>query len=709
MPSVLDSLAMHNTVAQEVVREIGAALTRDAYVSAIAPLQSTTGNTRGQFIDSTYRADGRMTSDLEDLAGSIAQALTSTRGRQTPTGPCLDKITTALDALAPSFLELFRKQLLSWIFGAILADDANEQNRGSFSWEAPPIAMSGAMIAKILEGLHWFDKATPSTKDYLTRSSAKCLAEAAAEQLASACLHRLPALDTACVNAVKAALIASLQQEDVCGQATGSAVNAESMRARCRRAVARRDFHGILLSVLVDVQAYAMAALEPLVDDDGAIHDLTLQILAPQLWHRWSEWFIAREGRADELFGVLPWHLLTDRQLRSCMRATQGRLMTVPTPREVCFSFRGLDLHGRFATIGRANVYDARIYDFGEGGHDITLMGMGTAKTFARITTYAVSNAQAQLAAVQTLYATLDTLVFVSDSPPATPFAFRPEVETNVDISDRSTGDRATEWHPYRRTLSTIYTADDDFMQVVHNYDDLLRWEAANRPSAPRSHLVADFFRAIDSFRKGRWATNPADTFLFEWIGIESLFERNALFGDAPRLYFTWFDIDPERWTQIYAERKTLVRDITSIPAIKARLDADPDLADWDQDTRILLQPQNASKVLRRIPRRERLIRQRVADFSRMLRQVVGSRQTLLHIVDNARERCQFTLHYLYTLRNAMVHDAALSGPQTEIYADALDEIFRTILSRVGNVLLNLPGSTTTVAQVIDWYQPPFT
>jgi hypothetical protein len=440
------------------------------------------------------------------------------------------------------------------------------------------------------------------------------------------------------------------------------------------------------------------------------IEHLATQVPSQSLWHQWSEWFVAYEMRSDDLFRAFPWHLLTNRQLQKCLQATQRGLQASPTPREVCFAFQGLDLEGRFSTIGHADVYDSRVYDFGEDGRDMPTASEGGGKACARILVRAVSNAQAQLDAIRTLYVMLDTLVFVSASSRLSPFAFNPRVGVSVDVKDLSTGDWTGEWRPYRGTFSTTFTADDDFMRVAHHYDDLLNWEAANRLSAPQSHISAAFFRALDSYRKGRWATDAANAFLFEWFGMEGLFDDStALFRDAPRLHTTWFDIDPPRWLSLYREREELVREIIVIDALRVRLDADPDLIGWDRDNRVLLQPSKVSRARKYIPRRESALRQQFAAYSRMLHRAIGQPQMLRRIVENAQNSYRFRLHYLYALRNAMVHEAALPAPQTEIYAEALDAMFYTLLAKIANVLLNLPGARNTIVDVTEWHQQPFT
>ena len=707
LPPVLQSLSRDTKLGEVVVGEISAALTPKAFAEAVLPLRAPADGSRGQFIDWHYSRRSSMSNDLEDLATAVARELKAHSVRPGSLGEGLASASEVMDTAIASFLDQFRQHLLAWVFGAILADDAHEQERGSFSREAPAVARSGRRIAATLDRLGWFSMVDSNKQDYLAKASAKYLAEAAAHQLAATCLSSLPALDSSHISAIQAVLITVLRREGAYEADISSGPSVEEMSARCRRAVARKDFHSELLIILHDVQSDVLAAVDSLLADPIAVTNLATHVPSEDLWRRWSEWFTSYETQSENPFGILPWHLLTDRQIRSCLRTVQKRLLALPSKREVFFTFKGLDFKDRFTAIAGIKIYDADAYNFGED--ELTQTSPGALR--AHVSTVAVSNDQARLDAFRSLGTMLDTLVFVSSSTNS-PFGFNPQVDITVAFREPSNGGWASEWRPLRGALSRSFTAGDQFLRIAGNYETLLQWEAANRQSLASTYIDAAFFRALHWYRKGRWAADPTDTFLFEWVGLESLFSVNqpkdTLFVSVPQLYVTWSDIDPGVWSTLDQSRQERIREILTIPHLKARLDADPTLSGWERDNRVLLQPKNASRVLQLIPKTETIIRSPFVAYSRMLHRSLGRTKTLHDAVALKREGCTFRLRYLYALRNQIVHEAALPGPETVIYADSLETMFYDVLTKIARTSLNLPGAHKTIADTIQWYQQPF-
>lgn len=395
----------------------------------------------------------------------------------------------------------------------------------------------------------------------------------------------------------------------------------------------------------------------------------------------------------------------------------------------------GLDLKGGNLTMGQVQLYDARVWDYGEAnlldGFDLPAY-RGNVERYApaaqtalaqilsssyeykgrygvisnqlvrhsgRVTTtvQAYDPKMAQELATIEMSRTLDILTWCytgrKNTDTGSKFEMLPfYVVTNT--AERSSTRLTARDSPM---LTLLDAQDKNLAKFARFYDPLLsQLETARTPVEQA---------AIQSFHwlaKGRWETFQADQFLNYWIALEQLLVQTGegkLEGvqrRLPSLVSTWDRT--ELGQQILSSCRELTEEIQTHQDIQTQLDANPSFSNWQTSRLVLLQ---------------NLILLEQIDTAQKLTHLPKLRAILdPNKITDAENELQEKMRYQISLfnrrRNLIVHEGYSYSPDMTYYTEALWEFARFACTSVaGRVCANV-GQFQTIDDVIATYDTPW-
>lgn len=394
----------------------------------------------------------------------------------------------------------------------------------------------------------------------------------------------------------------------------------------------------------------------------------------------------------------------------------------------------GLDLKGAKIQIGEVQLYDARIWDYGEGNlldvysphayrgkmepytpmassallklvdasHEYKGRYGNVSEQFVRhsaravIAVHALDPHAAQEAGAMRINQALDVLTRASlgrrmhDTKPQLellPFFFvvQPGEQHITQIRDQ-----------HRPELSQLNAEEKKLARDAQMYHPLLR-----RPEAARSEIEQGALRAMHWLARGYWEPYQSDQFVNYWIALEQLLvESHNKFKDIedrlPRLVATWDKTDLGQ--QLLRKWKQLIKEINQAPAIKAQLDADPRVTDWEVNALVLIQhislleQADPAQTLKHLPEVKQLVDPTALTSAKVQQQA----------------NIKYTAQLLNRRRNVIVHEGLSYSPDMTYYLQELWTLANAAVDLVVQRVVPHLGTYRTIDQVIQTYDTPW-
>lgn len=218
------------------------------------------------------------------------------------------------------------------------------------------------------------------------------------------------------------------------------------------------------------------------------------------------------------------------------------------------------------------------------------------------------------------------------------------------------------------------------------------------------TELEERFISAVHWYNKGRWQRDPADTYLFYWIGIETLFggvTQEQLFEKTARLSVSWQGVYGYGWYGLRRHQEDLVKMIQGHPDVLSAINTELKLNGWDKTYKPLLDHRNVQKVIRLIPCSKSKLRAYAKSYLDYLLSFVNDRLHLEKELEVRRQQFRFKLYLLKNLRDEITHGGVQEHPTFMLFSDELQDVFERLLQSTGNAIINNPRKYTTVDALI--------
>ncbi|MBA2713344.1 MAG: hypothetical protein H0U55_07300 [Rubrobacteraceae bacterium] len=320
-------------------------------------------------------------------------------------------------------------------------------------------------------------------------------------------------------------------------------------------------------------------------------------------------WAVWRRNYAGEAFhsSWMPWGAVGEaRVLERAVAEATSRFGGVPGDYLVVFRVEGIRPQGLKWRMADVTFYDPELFYYGEGP-DLgpaaeNLAGNEPAVCYAAVRVVANTSAEAVRSARQHLIAGLDCYSFGLSGNPLRG-DFNPSVmdwEYVVSLSEESGGFNYERPVPFQEEQRA---ADLDLPGMARAYSALLA-KAAGDPRR-LTQLQDRFVRAVHWLREARFDADPAKRFVLYYVGLEHIFARgegsDAVGRRVPRLNKTWRNIGNRLIFPGMAFRR--VHEMVQQDAeLRAIADADVRLRRWEQDERVLFDPEKVRTLLDLIP-----------------------------------------------------------------------------------------------------------
>jgi hypothetical protein len=450
-----------------------------------------------------------------------------------------------------------------------------------------------------------------------------------------------------------------------------------------------------------------VSGFDPISQDVQSIIDARSSHFLRDFLRVWEERLPRHAGDTHGSLHFLPWESLVSSEIDELVDSLMMEL--VPLADQWIVVFRVEDLLPGGAVWGCGNVlfYDPEVLDYNEGGLLSSRDSATESLTLARVATRADTMALARRSAFYHLNEVLNALSFALSAPvPAG--GFKPNVDhSRFYARNLRTGEAGSNISRRRSELTMNIKAgpQSKLVQLASNYDDFLRASVDDRGSL--SDLQSQFLQWLHWYRRGRWEPDPLEQLLFYWIGLEHLFGSfGSLRKNLPLLHETWFDLPCARitrneWTQVVS----LIRDDAEL---KCRVESSPGLSGYSRDARILLNPEIVGELINLTPETQREARSCFVRFREELNCLTLRAAELQTEIDWRRGRFKFKLECLYLFRNQVVHQAVVTRPDVEYYADELEWIVEDTLMKISEHVLEPEPLCSELSELINIYSLPW-
>jgi hypothetical protein len=226
------------------------------------------------------------------------------------------------------------------------------------------------------------------------------------------------------------------------------------------------------------------------------------------------------------------------------------------------------------------------------------------------------------------------------------------------------------------------------------------------------TNLDVAIARALEWYRHARFEPNAAVRFMSCYIGLEQVFVRGGeepfsqLLSRASALLGCW-SLAPGPGAAYGNLVATVVREFwqhaRAMPAVGRALDTIRAFDGWHETMRLLLNPAALDALVPLLPPDEELKALRAA-----LALILSTESSQRTMEATYRQRLEFRLSQLMERRNAIVHEALTGSVDMELYAEALEGIFTSLLDLLLDCTNAEPPAATTLEEAILWVSPPW-
>ena len=395
----------------------------------------------------------------------------------------------------------------------------------------------------------------------------------------------------------------------------------------------------------------------------------------------------------------------------------------------------GLDLQGKTVRIGEVQLYDGRVWDYGEGNlldtfdlpayrgyveryaplassplTSILDASVGYNGVYGRasdqfvrhsaratVTIPAVDPKMAQQLAQIEMQQVLDVMTWSQTKSKESDFGPKFEMLPYyaVVVSDRqSTQITSDDAAP---KLIALKVEGDEFERVAQTYHKLF-----TIPAISQTPVEVSALRALHWLGRGYWEKYPPDRFLNYWIAVEQLLVQpgqsklGGVQSRLPDLVATWYHNSEGQ--EVLKAWRALLTEIENNPGLKQQIETSSTLVDWNA---------SAAVLLRNLPALEQIDTNQALTSIGPLKALMDSAK-ITAVQLEEQEKLRYKIELLNRRRNRIVHDGFSYSTDMHYFTEALWNIVNRGVNRVLDRVGAKPGHFQTVDDVIRDYQIPF-
>ncbi len=370
----------------------------------------------------------------------------------------------------------------------------------------------------------------------------------------------------------------------------------------------------------------------------------------------------------------------------------------------VVFRVEGIRPDGMSWRMADVTFYDPEHFDYGEGREVSTAPGDPFGVCHAAVRVSADTSTEAVRSARQRLIAGLDCYSFGLSGNSLRP-DFNPSVmdwEYVVNLSEEWGGFNYEREVPFHGEQGA---ADLDLPGIARAYAALLAKAVGN----PRelTQLQDRFVRAVHWLREARFDADPAKRFVLHYVGMEHIFARgegsDAVARLAPRLNKTWRDIG-RPLVQLNMTFNRLHKTLREDARLREIAESDGRLRNWDEDERVLLDPDKVRVLLDRMPKDHEEARGSASMLLGILESLRADAEPIAAHVERLRDLQTVKVRLLQMLRNTIVHDALYQDERMRYYAQEAHEILDDALDKMVGEVISEDPDCKTIDQLVEKY-----
>ena len=428
-------------------------------------------------------------------------------------------------------------------------------------------------------------------------------------------------------------------------------------------------------------------------------------------WSEWADSFVEDVSTHYSLFDYLSWPTLSVREFRRFVAALFQELFRPKSEYIVIQRANDIDPEGAIWYTGNMLFYDPTTYNFGEDRSPIAaniLTDREADVVGIAVFVDAYSDYDAQQIALQNSKDALHVLAYAFSVSQRSD-GFRAELALGVATYNR------TKHHWFLRQqneradqFDVIRARAERVPFYAQQYDRIVA--LSTLASQSLNALQQSFLESLHWYVRGRWNRDPAERFLFHWIGLEHLFvegrKKEDLFDLLPRLYRTWLNVGGTGHLQrLHKELVALMQRETHIGDLADRSVA---LSGWRTDYRIVMAPHKGRVLARIFAGASADARTKLVEHQTELNRLVHLRRRINKAIQFDRDTFTFKLRLLYRWRNEMAHEALPYRPGMEFYAEEVEHILENILIKLANEALQPQPICAFIEDVIALYKNRF-
>jgi hypothetical protein len=420
----------------------------------------------------------------------------------------------------------------------------------------------------------------------------------------------------------------------------------------------------------------------------------------PNFWQRWHGNFLFMPSWEKGIFYYVPWEMFQQSELDQILRDVSSDFETANDNFLVVFILKNLHPPKVPRTIASVTFYDPYRWNFGEqfwreeedkGKHTSALIKV-EASTFLEAKRKGMSHLMELL-----------NCMALSLSVNRMRGGFKPIVDSEIFAKRVVTSDWSSD-RPLVRTDRPIAQSFENFEKFGPMFDFIIQ---ASR-SANATMIQTKLLKALHWYSRAKWEPDPAQSFLFYWIGLEHLFEEekgDLLLDLIAKLHVNWRDVLQHGWYFLTRHEEEVLKQLGAEDDVVRILNGHTSLSNWQRDLRVLLNHGNARAVLDLIPVEQVTLKDYVHGYAEYLENFSKDVPAIIGAMHSLRDNLQFRLLALKHLRNDIVHQALSDKTNVGLYTDELEEIFEESIVKLTNEAIRQIPECSSIKDLISKYE----
>lgn len=417
-------------------------------------------------------------------------------------------------------------------------------------------------------------------------------------------------------------------------------------------------------------------------------------------WEKWCANFLLMPTWEKGIFYYLPWETFQQPDIEQLLTKVSADFEVSNKNFLVVFTIKNLHPPRLPRTIAKVTFYDPYQWNFGEqfwreeknkGNHTSAMIEVD-ASTFLEAKRKGMSHLMELL-----------NCMSLSLSINRNWGGFKPAVDSEIFAKNMSNGDWSIN-QALVRVDRPITQSFEHFQKFGPMFDFII--EASRSASA--TMLQTKLLRALHWYSYARWEPDPAQSFLFYWIGLEHLFdedEGDMLLDLIAKLHVNWRDVLKHGWYFLTRHAGEVLKQLRADDEIVEMLRHHQSLSEWQRDRRVLLNYGNVQALQNLIPQQKKELKDYVRGYAEYLENFSKDAPSIIRAMHSLRDDLQFRLLTLKHIRNDIVHQALIYEANMSLYTDELEEIFEESIVKLTNDAIRQIPECASIKDLITLYE----